>query len=62
LGRRHEEASVKRVRVEIRSREETMLERRDRVAPIRDLDPRDHDVFRAKALRARMAARREKGT
>ena len=52
---------MERVRVEVRSREETMLERRDRVAPIRDLDPRDHDVLRAKALRARMA-RPEEGT
>ena len=50
---------MKRVRVEMRSREETMLERRDRLAPIRDLDPRDHDVLRAKALRARMARREE---
>jgi hypothetical protein len=50
---------MKRMRMEMRSREETMLERRDRVAPIRDLDPRDHGVFRAKAVRARMAARRE---
>jgi hypothetical protein len=49
------------VRAEVRSREETMLERRDRVAPIRDLDPRDHDVLRAKALRVRMA-RPEEGT
>ncbi len=52
---------MERVRVEVRSREETMLERRDRAAPIRDLDPRDHDVLRAKALRARMA-RPEEGT
>jgi hypothetical protein len=52
---------MKRVRVELRSREETMLERRDRVAPIRDLDPRDQDVLRAKPLRAWMAARCEKG-
>lgn len=50
---------MERVRVEMGSREETMLERRDRLAPIRDLDPRDHDLVRAKALRARMAARRE---
>jgi hypothetical protein len=35
---------MERVRVGMRSREQTMLERRDRVAPIRDLDPRDHDV------------------
>jgi hypothetical protein len=53
---------MERVRVELRSREETMLERRDRVAPIRDLDPRDHDVIRAKALRARMTAPREEET
>jgi len=53
---------VKRARVEMRSGEETMLERRDRVAPIRDPDPRDHDVFRVEALRARMAARREEET
>ena len=52
---------MERVRAEVRSREETMLERRDRVAPIRDLDPRHHDVLRAKALRVRMA-RREEGT
>jgi hypothetical protein len=50
---------MERVRVEMRSREETMLERRDRVAPIRVLDPRDHDVLRAKAIRARTAARRD---
>ena len=50
-----------RVRVEMRSREETMHERRDRVAPIRDLDPRDQDILWAKALRARMAARCEEG-
>jgi len=50
---------MERVRAEMRSREETMLERRDRLAPIRDLDPRDHDVLRAKALRARMARREE---
>jgi len=49
---------MKRVRIEMRSREETMLERRDRVAPIRDLDPRDQDILRAKALRARMSAHR----
>lgn len=48
---------MKRVRVEMRSREETMLERRDRVAPIRDSDPRDQDILRAKALRASMAGR-----
>jgi hypothetical protein len=53
---------MERVRVEMRSREETMLERRDRVAPIRDLDPRDHDVLEAKAFRARMAAQREEET
>jgi len=50
------------IRAPEQSRSSEMLERRDRVAPIRDLDLRDHDVFRAKALRARMAARREKGT
>jgi hypothetical protein len=33
-----------------------------RVPPIHDLDPRDRDVFRAKALRARMAARCEEET
>jgi hypothetical protein len=53
---------MERVRIEMRSREETMLERRDRVAAIRDLDARDQDVLRAKALRARMAARCEEGT
>jgi hypothetical protein len=53
---------MERVRVGMRSRKETMLERRDRVAPIRDLDPRDHHVCRAKALRARMAAGREEET
>ncbi len=50
---------MERVRAEMRGREQTMLERRDRLAPIRDLDPRDHDVLRAKALRARMARREE---
>ena len=50
---------MQRVRVQMRSRGETRIERRDRVAPIRDLDPRDQDTLRAKALRARMAARRE---
>jgi len=50
---------MKRVRVALRSREETMIERRDRVAPIRDLDPRDQDVLRAKALRGHTAARFE---
>jgi len=52
---------MKRVRVQMRSRGETTLERRDRVAPIRDLDPRDQDILQAKALRARMAARCEEG-
>jgi hypothetical protein len=46
----------------MRSREETMHERRDRVAPIRDLDQRDQDILRAKARRARMAARCEEGS
>jgi hypothetical protein len=50
---------MKRVRVQMGSRRETTIERRDRVAPIRDLDPRDQDILRAKALRARMAARCE---
>lgn len=50
---------MKRVRVQMRIRRETTIERRDRVAPIRDLDPRDQDMLRAKALRARMAARCE---
>jgi len=50
---------MKRVRVQMRSHGETTIERRDRVAPIRDLDPRDQDILRAKALRARMAARCE---
>ena len=53
---------MQRVRVQMRSRGERTLERRDRVAPIRDLDPRDQDTLRAKALRARMAARREEET
>jgi hypothetical protein len=53
---------MERVRVGMRSREQTMLERRDRVAPIRDLDPRDHDVCRVKSVRPRMAARREEET
>jgi hypothetical protein len=53
---------MKRVRVEMRSRKETMLERRVRVAPIRDLDLRDQDILRAKALRARMARRCEEGS
>ena len=52
---------MKRVRVQMRIRGETTIERRDRVAPIRDLDPRDQDVLRAKPLRAWMAARCEKG-
>jgi hypothetical protein len=39
------------VRVEMRRREETMIERRDRVAPVSNLDPRNQDVLRAKALR-----------
>ena len=52
---------MKRVRVETISREETVLERRDRVAPIHDLDPRDQDILRAKALRARMAPRPDEG-
>ena len=52
---------MKRVRVQTISREETMLERRDRVAPIHDLDPRDQDILRAKGLRARMAPPREEG-
>jgi hypothetical protein len=52
---------MERVRVEMTSREATVLEWRDRVAPIRDLDPRDQDILRAKALRARMAAPREEG-
>ncbi|MCI0634762.1 MAG: hypothetical protein L0206_12725 [Actinobacteria bacterium] len=51
---------MKRMRVEMRRHEETMLDRRDRVAPIRDLDPRDRDIVRAKALRANMAARSER--
>jgi hypothetical protein len=45
--------------VELRSREETMLERRDRVAPIRDLHSRDQDVLRAKAPRGQPVARCE---
>ena len=53
---------MERVRVGMRSREESMLERHDRVAPIRDLDPRNHDVLRAKALRDRTGARPEEGT
>jgi hypothetical protein len=50
---------MKRVRVEMRRREETMIERRDRVAPVSDLDPRDQDVLRAKALRGQTMARFE---
>jgi hypothetical protein len=50
---------MERVRVEMRSREETMLERRDRLATIRDLDLWDHDAVRANAIRARMARREE---
>ena len=53
---------MKRVQVQMWGRGETTVERRDRVAPIRDLDPRDQDILRAKALRARMAARREEET
>jgi hypothetical protein len=52
---------MERVRVEMRNHEETMLELRDRIAPIRDLDPRDQDILRAKTLRARMPAPREEG-
>ena len=52
---------MKRVRMEMSSRGETMLERRDRVAPILDLDPRDRDLLHAKALRARLAALGEEG-
>ena len=44
------------VRVEMKRREETMIERRDRGAPVSDLDPRDQDVLRAKALRGQMVA------
>ena len=61
IGSRTRGVAMTRVRVEMRSREETMHERRDRVAPIRDLDPRDQDILWAKALRARMAARCEEG-
>ena len=50
---------MKRARVELRSREETMLERRDRVAPVRDLDPRDQVVLQAKAPRGQPVARCE---
>jgi hypothetical protein len=50
---------MKRVRVEMRRREETMIERRDRVTPFCDLDPRDLDVLRAKALRGQTVARVE---
>jgi len=53
---------MKRVRVQVRSRGETTLERRDRVAPIGDLDPRDRDILRAKALATRVAARGEERT
>jgi hypothetical protein len=52
---------MKRVRVEMRFREETMLEWRDRVAPIRDLDPGDQDILRERAVRARLAGRRGEG-
>ena len=52
---------MKRVRVKVRSRGEATIERRDRVAPIRDLDPRDQDILRAKALRARKPAPSEEG-
>ena len=50
---------MKRMRVQVRSRRETTIEWRDRVAPIRDLDPRDQEILRAKALGARMATRCE---
>ncbi len=43
---------MKRVRVEKRTRAETTVERRDRIAPILELDPRDPDILRAKALTA----------
>jgi len=43
---------MRQVRVQRRARVETAVERRDRVAPILDLDPRDQDILRAKALRA----------
>jgi hypothetical protein len=48
---------MKRVRVEMKKRDETMIERRDRVAAVSDLDPRDQDVLRAKALRGQTVAR-----
>jgi hypothetical protein len=47
---------MKRMRVEMKTREETMIERRDRVAPVSDLNPRDQDVLRAKALRGQTVA------
>jgi hypothetical protein len=46
---------MRQVRVRMKRRRETTIDRRDRVAPLRDLDPRDRDILRAKAPRARMA-------
>ncbi len=43
---------MKQERVQRRARVETAIDRRDRVAPILDLDPRDPDILRPKALRA----------
>lgn len=48
---------MKQVRVQRRTRVETAIERRDRVASILDLDPRDPDILRAKALPAAGARR-----
>ena len=41
---------MKRVRVEMKRREETVIERRDRVAPVSDLDPRDQDLLRGQTV------------
>lgn len=49
---------MKQERVQRRTRVETAIERRDRVAPILDLDPRDPDILRAKARRCPEGARR----
>jgi hypothetical protein len=51
---------MRRVRVQIRTHRETMIERLDRVAPILALDARDPEIIRVKALRSARATRVEK--
>jgi len=48
---------MKRVSMQGRTRSETAVERRDRVAPILELDPRNPDVVRARARRAELSRR-----